>query len=70
MSREEVLDAFDMMELALTNLFDDGAAEIMKKVKAVIKAKEKNPKPEPAAAAATPATVAGPMPGPAPTTKP
>lgn len=41
-SRDEVLDAFDMMELALTNLFDDGAAKIMKKVQAVIKAKEKN----------------------------
>jgi hypothetical protein len=44
-SREEVLDAFDMMELALTNLFDDAAAKIMKKVQAVIKAKEKKPKP-------------------------
>jgi hypothetical protein len=42
-SREEVLDAFDMMELALTNLFDDGAAKIMKKVQAIIKAKEKKP---------------------------
>jgi hypothetical protein len=48
-SREEVLDAFDMMELALTNLFDDGAAKIMKKVQAVIKAKEKKPKPKPTA---------------------
>ena len=32
-SRGEVLDAFDMMELALTNLFDDDAAKIMKKVR-------------------------------------
>lgn len=43
-SRDEVLDAFDMMELALTNLFDDGAAKVMKKVQAVIKANEKKPK--------------------------
>ena len=43
-SRDEVLDAFDMMELALTNLFDDAAAKVMKKVQAVIKAKEKKPK--------------------------
>lgn len=45
-TREEVLDAFDMMELALTNLFDEAAAKIMKKVQAVIKAKEKKPKPK------------------------
>lgn len=45
-SREEVLDAFDMMELALTNLFDDASAKIMKKVEAVIKSKEKKPKPK------------------------
>lgn len=43
-SREEVLDAFDMMELALVNLYDDAKTKIMKKVKAVIKAKEKKPK--------------------------
>lgn len=43
-SREEVLVAFDMMELALTNLFDHSAKEIMKKVDAVISAKEKKPK--------------------------
>ena len=54
-SREEVLDAFDMMELALTNLFDEAAAKIMRKVKAVIRAKEKKPKP--AASAASNATV-------------
>jgi hypothetical protein len=69
-SREEVLDAFDMMELALTNLFDDEAAKIMKKVQAVIKAKEKKPKPKSAAAAAIPATAAGPTPTPAPKTAP
>lgn len=69
-SREEVLDAFDMMELALTNLFDDAAAKIMKKVQAVIKAKEKKPKPKPAAASATPAPVAGSTPAPAPATTP
>lgn len=66
-SREEVLDAFDMMELALTNLFDDGAAKIMKKVQAVIKAKEKKPKPKPVAAAPTPVAVPKP---PSPTTTP
>ena len=54
-SREEVLDAFDMMELALTNLFDEAAAKIMRKVKAVIRAKEKRPKS--AASAASNATV-------------
>ncbi len=69
-SREEVLDAFDMMELALTNLFDDAAAKIMKKVQAVIKAKEKKPKPKAAVGVTTPATVAGPTPAPTPSTKP
>jgi hypothetical protein len=69
-SREEVLDAFDMMELALTNLFDDAAAKIMKKVQAVIKAKEKTPKPKPAVASPTAAPVAGPTPAPAPATTP
>jgi hypothetical protein len=54
-SRQEVLDAFDMMELALTNLFDDASAKIMKKVQAVIKAKEKKPKAKPAASSGTPA---------------
>lgn len=48
-SRDEVLDAFDMMELALTNLFDDAAAKIMKKVLAVIKSKERKPKLKPVA---------------------
>jgi hypothetical protein len=65
-SREEVLDAFDMMELALTNLFDDAEAKIMKKVQAVIKAKEKKTKPKPATAA----PVASPTPAPAPATTP
>jgi hypothetical protein len=69
-SREEVLDAFDMMELALTNLFDDAAAKIMKKVQAVIKAKEKKPKPRGVAAGATPAVAGGPAPAPASATKP
>lgn len=69
-SREEVLDAFDMMELALTNLFDDGAAKIMKKVQAVIKAKEKKPKGKRAAKPATPATAAGTTPASAPATNP
>jgi hypothetical protein len=45
-TREEVLDAFDMMELALSNIYDDTAANIMKKVHAVIKAKEKKPRPK------------------------
>ena len=53
-SREDVLDAFDMMELALTNLFDEGAAKIMKKVQAVIKAREKRPKSKAAAASSSP----------------
>jgi hypothetical protein len=69
-SREEVLDAFDMMELALTNLFDDAAAKIMKKVQAVIKAKEKKPKPKPATASAIPLPVAVSAPTPTPGTTP
>ncbi len=69
-SREDVLDAFDMMELALTNLFDDGAAKIMKKVQAVIKAKEKKSKPTPNATASKAAVQAGHMPAPLSTKTP
>lgn len=69
-SREEVLDAFDMMELALTNLFDDAAAKIMKKVQAVIKAKEKKPKSKPTGTSPAAASVVGSAQAPAPTTKP
>lgn len=58
-SRDEVLDAFDMMELALTNLYDDAAAKIMKKVQAVIKAKEKKPKPKSGTTVATSVATAG-----------
>ena len=67
-SREEVLDAFDMMELALTNLFDDAATKIMKKVQAIIRANEKKAKP--AATSATSVPVASPKPAPAPAITP
>jgi hypothetical protein len=50
--REDVLDAFDMMELALTNLYDDAAAAVMKKVQAVIKSKEKKSKSKPTSSVA------------------
>lgn len=64
-SREELLDAFDMMELALTNLFDDAAAKVMKKVQAVIKSKEKKPKPKSTVASASAAVASATTPGPA-----
>lgn len=35
LTRDDVFDAFDMVELALTNLFDTSKAAIMEKVKAV-----------------------------------
>ncbi len=49
-SRDSVLDAFDMMELVLTNLYDDTKNQVMEKVSAVIEAKEKAPKAKPQAA--------------------
>jgi len=51
LKREDVLDAFDMIEMALSNLYDDTTTEILKKVRAVIKSKEKKQKPKKASPA-------------------
>ncbi|RYD83115.1 MAG: DUF4145 domain-containing protein, partial [Verrucomicrobiaceae bacterium] len=44
LTREDVLMAFDMLELVLTNLYSNTKQEIMRQVKAVNKAKGPMPK--------------------------